>query len=325
MKHDIVVIGASSGGFDALRTIISQLPRDFPASVFITLHTAPTGTGYLAELLAAVSPIPVISPKSTEEIRTGFIYVAPPNRHLIIKRGFVAIRFLPKENGTRPAIDPMFRTAAHSYARRVIGVLLTGNLDDGTAGLGVIKDEGGLTIVQDPKDAMYPDMPLAAIKTVSQDYVVPLSEIPPLIVDLVNTEIKGEAPAEVPEIKRVAPALTCPGCGGVLTHYRADKVGWYQCVVGHRFTTETMVLEQNTMMEEIFWRILSLLKEKEEVARTMACDARAAINPPVEPEYFDQQVKVAKEAQEELSKMLDRLGPLLFPSVPQKERASADN
>lgn len=311
------------GGFEAVRAIISQLPPDFSASVFVTLHTAPTSHGFLAELLSSVSQMPVVSPKNTAEIRPGYVYVAPPNLHLIIKRGFVAIRFLPKENGTRPSIDPMFRSAAHSYARRVIGVLLTGNLDDGTAGLGVIKDEGGLTVVQDPMDALHPDMPLSAVKSVSPDYIVPLSEIPSKLIELVNTEVERDGHTDIQEIEQLEPPLTCPGCGGVVTHYKGSELSWYQCVVGHRFTTETMSQEQNVAVEEIFWRVLSILKEKEEVARTMASDARASANPEVDPEYFDKQVKAAKEAQEEFGKLLDRLGPDLFPALPQKEETGA--
>jgi len=213
----------------------------------------------------------------------------------------------------------MFRSAAHAYARRVIGVVLTGSLDDGAAGLGIIKDEGGITVVQDPKDATHPDMPIAAIKSVQPHYVVPLSEIAPLLTTLVETEITGEAETETRETKEMEEVMTCPGCGGVLRHYTDDRTAWYQCMVGHRFSSESMVLHQNVSCEEYFWRILSLLKEKEQVARTMAADARGSHSSPVDPEYYEKQARAAAEAQADIGDILDRLGPVLFPGIPHKD------
>lgn len=278
MKHDIVVIGASAGGFQALRKMLSALPRDFPAAVFVTLHTAPAGPSHLTDLFSAVCRLPVQEAnEQPTAIRPGRIYVAKPNLHLILKRGYAIGRFLPKENGTRPAIDPMFRSASHSYAKRVIGVLLTGNLDDGTAGLGVIKDEGGITVVQDPADATYPNMPLSAIKGARPDYVVPLGEMARLLVKLVETELAGNAEMEnSAAIEQQQLVVTCPGCGGVLRQYSKDRLAWYMCMVGHRFTSETMMLEQNAVVEEHFWRLIAILKEKESVSRTLASDARSS-------------------------------------------------
>ncbi len=319
LKRDIVVIGASAGGVEALKTVLSGLPKDFPASVFVTIHTMPTGPGYLAQVLARVSPLPVEQAKNNEEIRAGFVYVAQPNLHLIMKRGRLRNRFLPKENGTRPAIDPMFRSAAQSYSRRVIGVLLTGELDDGTAGLGVIKDEGGIIIVQDPKDAMHPDMPTSAIQSLKPDYVVPLAEIAPLLVKLVKSEISGSAFTEQADMNETEQVLTCPGCGGVLREYRSDNFIWHQCMVGHRYNPETLVLEQNRVVEEHFWRVKGLLKEKAEMARTMASDARATVDSAVDPEYFDRQAQAAEEAEKRIENLLDDLGPDLFPGTPQKD------
>lgn len=324
MKHDMVAIGASAGGVEALKTIVSALPHDFPASVFVTLHTAPAGPALLAQILGNSSPLPVVMTNRTEEIRPGQIYVAPPNLHLIVKRGFVANHFLPKENGTRPAIDPMFRSAAHSYSRRVIGVLLTGFLDDGTAGLGVIKDEGGITVVQDPKDAMYPAMPASAIKNTKPDYIVPLSQIAPLLVKLVKTKVKGPAPEENQEVNEIAPPVTCPGCGGVLTQYASDRNAWFQCMVGHRFNPETVVAEQNTAIEEHFWRLVSLLKEKKKVAQTMSSDANGSIQSLIKPDYFDEQIEAAEKVQGQIQDILDEFGPALFADISQKDEANIE-
>jgi two-component system chemotaxis response regulator CheB len=318
-KHDIVVIGASAGGIQALKAILSDLPKDLPASIFVTLHTAPTGEGYLADILAGISLLPVGLAIDKEKIAHGRVYVAAPNLHLTVKRGYVKNRFMPKENVARPAIDPMFRSAAHSYSRRVIGVLLTGRLDDGTAGLGVIQDEGGITIVQDPKDAEYADMPLSAIRNINPDHIVPLAEIAPILVTLVNTEVTGEAPTDETETNDLQQVMTCPGCGGILHQYVNKRVIWYQCQVGHRFTSETMMLEQNSIVEEHFWRLLSLLKEKEELARTMVVDARSTLNPLVNPEYFIRQAEASAEAQKRISDLLDEFGSALFPGISQKD------
>jgi two-component system chemotaxis response regulator CheB len=322
-KHDIVVIGASSGGIEAVKTILRGLPSDLAASIFITIHTHPTGGNFLAPILARVSSLPVRIALDNEKIEPGRVYIAPPNLHLTIKRGYLTNRFKPKENGTRPAIDPMFRSAAFSYAKRVIGVLLTGNLDDGTAGLGIIQDEGGLVIVQDPNDALYPDMPLTAIRSVKPDYITPVAEIAPLLVDLIGTETTTGEPTKQTETKEVGPVMTCPGCGGVLTEYANDKVIWYQCQVGHRFTSESMMLQQNVVAEEYFWRMLSILKEKENVARTMAADARSTLTSLVDPEYFDKQAEASVEAQKLLYSILERLGPILFPGIPEKPEKDA--
>jgi two-component system, chemotaxis family, protein-glutamate methylesterase/glutaminase len=146
---------------------------------------------------------------------------------------------------TRPAVDLMFRSAAQSYSRRVIGVLLTGDLDDGTAGLGIIKDEGGLAIVQDPRDAKYPSMPSTALKYVPVDYSVPLSEIGPLIVDLVNSELEEKPVMTESKSSETGNVLTCPGCGGILRQEISGKIEWFECQTGHRYTQESMILAQN--------------------------------------------------------------------------------
>ncbi len=319
VNHDIVVVGTSAGGVNALQTLCSGLPKDLPSSVFITIHTGPDAPGYLAEILARMCPLPVVYAGLREEIQTGKVYLARSNLHLIVKRGQVISRFLAKENGTRPAIDPMFRSAAQSYGRRVIGVVLTGNLDDGTAGLGIIKDEGGIAIVQDPNDAVFNSMPLNAIKFVKVDHVVPLSDMAPLLVDLVRREVKSEGLPESPVTEQSERLFTCPGCGGPMHEYLNHNALWYKCQVGHRFTPEAMMEKQNDDIEERMWNLLALLRQKAELNRTMASDARCSREgTPVHPDYFETQAREAQKAAATMEALLEERGQTLFPGPPEK-------
>lgn len=318
-RRDIVVMGASAGGLNAFRVILSKLPSDFPGSVFITLHTAPNGPGCLPEVLAQKCLLPVSSANGDETIQPGRVYVARPNLHLIVRRGRVRDRFMPKENGTRPAVDPMFRSAARAYGGRVIGVVLTGNLDDGTDGLGIIKDEGGIAIVQDPKEALYPSMPASAISNVSVDYILPLAEIPPVLIELVSSEVT-EVKAMAPEERIREPhIMTCPGCGGVLREYRQGKRVYFECQVGHRYTVEAVMAEQDRQVEESLWGSVALLKQKEEMVRTLASDARSLINSVVDPSLFEKQAQEIRKTYQALAKLLEEKGPLIFGETVPKD------
>jgi two-component system, chemotaxis family, protein-glutamate methylesterase/glutaminase len=192
-------IGASSGGIEALRTIAGSFPEDFEASIFVVVHTAPESPGILHLILNRAGPVPAVNPRDGETIRPGLIYVAPPDRHLILEPDKICLSRGPKENRFRPAIDPLFRSAAGVYGPRVIGVILTGGLDDGTAGLWAVKKLGGTAVIQDPKDALYPSMPLNALQYVSVDHKVPLVEIGSLLVKLTRSTIEEKGAYEVPE------------------------------------------------------------------------------------------------------------------------------
>src|SRR3954454_10492779 len=159
----IVVLGTSSGGIEALRTVVAPLPEDFPAALCVVMHTAPEAPGVLPEILDRVSRLVAIHPRDGERIKAGRIYVAPPDYHLILEPGRLRVTKGPRENRFRPAIDPLFRSAAQVFGPGAIGVLLTGSLDDGTAGLWAVKQLGGVAIVQDPRDALFPGMPQNAI------------------------------------------------------------------------------------------------------------------------------------------------------------------
>ena len=187
-KKDIIVIGSSTGGIEALRTIVAGLPEDFRASIFIAQHTGSNVPGVLDLILKRAARMPTHAARDKEEIKPGHIYVAPPDRHLLLEPGRICLSRGPKENRFRPAIDPLFRSAAQVYGPRVIGVILTGGLDDGTAGLWAVKQLGGTAIVQDPKDAFVPSMPSSALQFVNVDYCLPLTEIAPILVKLANTQ-----------------------------------------------------------------------------------------------------------------------------------------
>jgi two-component system chemotaxis response regulator CheB len=206
--HDIVVIGASAGGVEALTKLVERLPADLAASVFVVLHIPAQNPSFLPTILSRSGPLQAVHPGNGDIIQRGVIYVAPPDQHLLVEQGYIHLIRGPKENRHRPAIDPLFRSAAVAYGPRVVGVVLTGSLDDGTAGLVAIKRVGGIAVVQDPNEAFYPSMPLHALEHVHVDYKLPLSEIGPLIAQLASEPMAREEVNHVPEDMEVELKLT---------------------------------------------------------------------------------------------------------------------
>jgi two-component system chemotaxis response regulator CheB len=202
MRDRIVVIGASAGGLEALRVIAAALPVDFPAPIVGVMHMSPESPGILHEIINRVGPLRAIEVHRSERLKPGHIYVPPANVHLVIEPGLVRTTRGPKENRFRPAIDPLFRTAAQVYGPAAIGVIVTGNLDDGTAGLWSIKKLGGTAVIQDPDDAMFPSMPQSAARHVEVDHSVPLPEIAPLLVRLTAAPVHEYA-IDIPEHMQV--------------------------------------------------------------------------------------------------------------------------
>lgn len=188
-KHDIVVLGASAGGVEALVQLTHTLPADLPATIFIVLHVPPQSPSKLPTILSRSGQLPALHPTDGTNIERGHIYIAPPNYHMLLEEAHIRIVRSPKVNRHRPAIDPLFRSAANIYGPRVTGIVLTGALDDGTAGLIAIKHQGGITIVQDPDDAQYSSMPQSALEHVKIDYTLPLVDIASRIVTIVDTEV----------------------------------------------------------------------------------------------------------------------------------------
>ena len=185
--RDIVVIGASAGGIEALLTLVRELPPEFPGSIFAVLHRAAAGPDVLPQLVQRRTDLPARVAVDGQPVAPRQVYFPPADHHLLLRNGYVRVTRGPRENGVRPAVDPLFRSAAASYGPRVIGVVLSGSLDDGTLGLQVIKQRGGLAIVQDPAEAMYPDMPTSAIAYVDVDHVAPAAEIGRILQRTVST------------------------------------------------------------------------------------------------------------------------------------------
>jgi two-component system chemotaxis response regulator CheB len=238
--HDIIVIGASAGGVEALMQLVKELPPHFPASIFIVLHVPAKGTSLLPQILARASSLPALHPQSGDIIEKGKIYIAPNNHHLLIEDGHVALSTGPRENGFRPSVDALFRTAAKAYRAQVVGVILTGLLDNGCAGLVSIKEHGGIAIIQDPEDAQFPAMPQNALRVVIPDYVLPLAKIPEKLVEMAKTAVPVLQPAGNPghdtaetgeydsvynQIEGIVTDLVCPDCGGVLVEFTGGKNG----------------------------------------------------------------------------------------------------
>jgi two-component system chemotaxis response regulator CheB len=237
MSKNMIVIGASAGGIEALRTLFGALPGDIPASIFVVVHVSPQSPSVLPQIFSRAGDVSVVSPRDWEEIRPGQIYVAPPDHHLIIEPpAYVRLTRGPKENRFRPAVDPLFRSAARAFGPRVIGVVLSGGLDDGTAGLLAIKRQGGITVVQDPHEAYAPSMPLNALKHVKIDHCLPVSELAPLLVRLASEPYEEKGAYAVPENMKLEIKIaredrasetdmlkwgeksiyTCPECHGTL-------------------------------------------------------------------------------------------------------------
>ena len=290
MPKDIVVIGASAGGIEALRVLVAALPSDLSASIFIVLHTSPEAPGMLADILDRAGRLPAISAKDGERIRPGTIYVAPPDRHLLIEPNLVRVTRGPKENRFRPAVDPLFRSAAQTYGPRAVGVILTGYLDDGTAGLWTVKQLGGTTIVQDPSDALVPFMPQNALAHVKVDYCLPVEEIAPLLVRLTSETAEEEGVYSVPQeveievnIAKEKKALdagvlqlgepsnyACPECHGVLLQIKDGSLFRFRCHTGHAYSIESLLTDITEKMDDALWNSIRAFEEGELFMRHMA-------------------------------------------------------
>jgi two-component system chemotaxis response regulator CheB len=265
---DIVVIGTSAGGVEALQRLCASLPADFPATIFITQHLSPSARSVLPQLLNRAGPLPALSPKDGGAIEPGRIYVAAPDLHMLLRPGRILMRRGPNENRTRPAVNALFRSAALAYGGRVIGVVLTGLLDDGTEGLIAIKAAGGLSVIQDPSDAEWPSMPQNALKRDHVDHKVPLNGLAELLGRLVREEAGASIPLPdeyaiedrmaaqdfaVMETDIVTPGqpshISCPDCGGVLNQIVVEDEVRFRCQVGHAFTPLGLAAAQNEELE----------------------------------------------------------------------------
>jgi two-component system chemotaxis response regulator CheB len=337
--RDIIVIGASAGGVHALSTVIKDLPPGLQAAIFVVLHISPDGYSALPAILSRSGCLPASHPADGEAIRRGRIYVAPPDRHLAIKDGHVHLSRNASENGHRPAVDVLFRSAARWYGPRVAGVVLTGNLDDGTSGLAAIKKCGGVAIVQDPKDADYPSMPRSAINNVEVDHVLPVAQVGGLLDHLlyeprpaggvVCNEVEEEPDdmgiSESPEAKGSEPSgLTCPECGGSLFEKPGERPLHFRCRTGPAYSPESLLSKQFHSLEGSLWAALRALEENAALSRRLEQRSRQHGNE-FSSKRYEKRAQEAEKHAEALRKILleDRKLEELTAGVEGKEAAAS--
>jgi two-component system chemotaxis response regulator CheB len=292
MAHrSIVVVGASAGGVEALGRLAGSLPEDLRAAVLVVLHVPSEGTSLLPSILSRQGPLPAEHARSGERVRHGRVYVAPPNRHLMLHDGLVRLSNGPRENGHRPAVDTLFRSAARAVGPAAIGVILSGALDDGMAGLAAIRTRGGVAVAQEPDDALYPAMPSSAIEQVGVDHVVPAAAMGKLLSALTKEPLEGDPPpvpdgmlVEVEMAEMTAgvnearhpgrpSGFSCPDCNGVLWEIQDDEIFRFRCRVGHEWSPGGLLAQQTDGIEAALWIALRSLEERGALSRRLARSA----------------------------------------------------
>lgn len=282
-RRDIVVIGGSAGSLAPVRALVASLAADFPAALFLVSHL-PRGPSHLAELLDEASPLEVRFAADGEAIRRGTLLIAPPDRHLLLQRERVALSRGPRENLWRPAVDVLFRSAAVTFSSRVVGIVLSGALDDGASGLGAILRCGGIAIAQHPQDAAYPAMPEAALRVVPEARVLRVAEIPaaleelvrqpapppPPIPDRIRLEARlaagdEEATREI-EARGMATHLSCPECGGPMMRQKDDALR-FRCRLGHAYGAASLSAASRDAVESSLWAAIRLLEQRANIDR----------------------------------------------------------
>jgi two-component system, chemotaxis family, protein-glutamate methylesterase/glutaminase len=340
--RDIVVVGASAGGVEALAGLAAALPADLPAAVFVVLHLPATGTSALPDILSRHGPLAATHAKDGEPIENGRIYVAPPDHHLLLRTGHVHLTRGPRENGHRPAVDTLFRSAARGYATRVVGVVLSGALDDGTAGLAAIKSRGGIAVVQEAKDALYPGMPGSALEHVQVDHVLAVASMGELLARLTAEPVRegpgpestgmkvevemsgfsldameGEHPGE-------PSGFSCPDCNGVLWEIQAEGLRRYRCRVGHAWSPESLLTQQSEALEAALWIALRTLEERAALARRLAEPARRRGHS-ITATRFEEQATEAQQAARQVRNLLLDRGSMATAWPPATEHHPADS
>ncbi|MDZ7963612.1 MAG: chemotaxis protein CheB [Nostoc sp. DedSLP03] len=329
LEHNIIVVGTSAGGVEALTYLVKHLPPDLNAAVIIVLHISSHSKSLLPQILSRAGKLPVFHAQDGEAIVPGGIYVALPDHHLLVEKGYLRLTRGAKENRCRPAIDPLFRSAARTYGQRVIAVLLTGLLDDGTAGLMAVKMRRGVAIVQNPDDALYPDMPRNAIENVKDiDHILPLSDIPSTLVALVNTAMEIQPENPVPnemefeskivqldleaienESNRPGKPSTfgCPDCGGILWELEEGNLLRFRCRTGHAYSAETLLATQSDKLEDALWIALRALEEKASLSHRMA--SRMEARNQTLAARFKEEAHSAKESSAIIREVLLKVNP----------------
>nr|BFE58185.1 chemotaxis protein CheB [Dactylosporangium thailandense] len=284
----IVVVGASAGGVEALRTFVGGLPADLPGAVCVVLHVPRTGTSALPQILNRSGLLPVVHATDGAALEAGHVYVAPPNRHLLVRDGHLSLSHGPVENGHRPAADPLFRSAARWWGAAALGVVLSGNRDDGAYGLSEIVRQGGTGLVQDPHEALYPSMPRHAAAQSPSARPLPAAMMGAALAELLG-ELPGPAPraaveqakidaedamaamedVTTDEIGGIPAGFGCPSCHGALFEL-PGAIGRFRCRVGHGWSATGLLDELGGSLEGALWMALRSLEEKAALSRRMA-------------------------------------------------------
>ena len=282
------MIGASAGGVEAISALVGSLPHDLPAAVLVVLHLS-RGRSVLPDILSRAGRLRARHPADGEDLEYGRIYVAPPDHHMLVERDAIRLQHGPSENGVRPAVDPLFRSAARAFGPRVAGVVLTGSLDDGTAGLAAVSAAGGVTIVQDPTEALAPSMPLSAIEFVRIDHVLPLARIAAKLVELATERSDEKRVSNGPHLARMEPDLgaepiavdpedrpgrpsvfSCPECHGTLWEVDDGNILRFRCRVGHVYSPDSMLAAHTDSVDRALWAALRSLEERAALHRKMS-------------------------------------------------------
>jgi two-component system chemotaxis response regulator CheB len=287
----LVVVGASAGGIEALTTLAAGLPADLDASVCIVLHLPAGSNSRLADILSRAGPLRAVRAQGGERLTRGCAYVAPPDNHLMVRDGHVLVVPGPHENGLRPSIDVLFRSAALSYGRRAVAVVLSGARDDGVAGASAIGARGGCVFVQSPEDALFPSMPSETVSRDHPDRVLPLAELAEAVTNAVRhlseevpmSENGGDEMSLETEYAMLDPdaiepagppgmpsAFGCPACGGVLWELEDDDLLRFRCRVGHAYTAEAAAGAQGESVEAALWTALRALQERAQLSDRLA-------------------------------------------------------
>ena len=276
LPHDqaFIVVGTSAGGVEALCELHKRLPEDLDASVFVVMHVG--AKSFLPEVLNRCGSLPTLTAEHHKQYKRGCMYVAPAQHHLSLKNGMTVLSRGPRENGHRPAVDVLFRSAARTHRSKVIGVVLTGGRDDGSAGLYAIKARGGVAIVQDPAEALTPNMPRNALNMVDVDFCLPVHQIADVLVQLVNGKAtnttessnannmdeKANAAHPTTEPSGDQVPLTCPECNGPMYEMKEGELAQFQCFVGHRFSPQSLSEQHTDALERALWTAARKLKER---------------------------------------------------------------
>ncbi len=291
MGGRVFVIGASLSGIDALSELIAALPAEFPSPIFVAQHVAPHSPGMLPQILTRAGRLQATHPKKGELIERGHIYVAPPDRHMLLRKGYISLSHGPRENLARPAIDPLFRSAAIAYGPAVVAAVLTGQLDDGTAGLLAVKDHGGITVVQDPGEATAASMPQSALQHARVDHCCKLREMAALFLDLAMDDPPAETARESTELmdienriaagvfnvddwwsleqRSIPSGLNCPDCRSALYEIKDSRLLRFRCRSGHAYSAQSLLAGQADSRETHFAMIFGALIEEATLAKRM--------------------------------------------------------